>query len=203
MEKGKVYQMNADGSSLVESLPTRIQARERQAFLDFAEEFHVLFYRFFLSRGLPPFEAEDLTQSSMTDIPMKVIMGMYRERSDASFAAWVTRLMKVSAIDWWRNHYKHPIEVLPDDLASPDSEEIAPDVVQVIAVQDAIRQLVPAHREVIELHDLGEVRNYQEIGTLLGISPEAARVRHHRAMKALEKILKDDPRICFRSSPSM
>ena len=186
----------------IEGLPARMRAGEERAFLDFAEEFHVLFYRFFILRGLPPYHAEDLTHNCMTDIPLKVITGMYQERSDANFAAWVMRLMKVSAIDWWRNQYKHPAETISEDLASPSSEAVPPDLAHVVAVQDALRQLPPAQLEVIELHDLGESRNYQEIGAILGITKEAARVRHHRAMKALERILRDDPRISLRADPS-
>lgn len=195
--------MKTDRKSFIEGLPARLKAGEQQAFADFAEEFYSWFYHFFLSRGLPEFEAKDLTEDCMADIPMKVVDGKYEERPDASFAAWVKTVMENRARDWWRKHYNHQEEPLPEDIAGPDSEETAPAVAQTVAIQEALWQLEPTHRQIIELYDLGETRTYQEIAEILQISAAAARVRRHRALKELEKILKDDPRIHLRTKATV
>ena len=189
--------MDPDGLQPMESLARGIAAGEAQAFLDFATAFYRSFYRYFLAHGIPDHEAGDLTANCMADIPLKI--GKYQEQGANSFRAWVMTLRRNAAIDWWRRR-KAEFTPLPDDLAEPPKSAAEMDAAVVQAVQDAVARLNAAHREIIELHDLGEIRTYKEIAALLtggeqSVSEPAARVRHHRALKALRVLLEADPRI--------
>jgi len=55
----------------------------------------------------------------------------------------------------------------------------------------ALDKLTPSHREVIELHWLGQL-SFLEISELLGTSLSAVKVRAHRGYQALREILADD-----------
>lgn len=102
-------------------------------------------------------------------------------------------------MDWWRRR-KVDFTTLPDDLAVPQASESEVDTTVVEAVGEALARLNESHRQIIELHDLGEPRSYREIADLLTtaeyqVTESAARVRHHRAQNALRAILEADPRI--------
>jgi RNA polymerase sigma factor (sigma-70 family) len=176
-----------------EELARRLQSREEQAFLDFVEAFGRLGRAFFLSAGLPPFEAEDLARSCMTDIPLKV--RKYQQTDDGSFKAWVFALMRNAAMDWKRRRQRNPLDPLPDDLPDAAILEITPRVMRVAAVHEALARLSAEDRQVVELRDLAGAYTYKEIGVLVNISETAARVRHHRALKRLAAMLREDPRI--------
>jgi RNA polymerase sigma factor (sigma-70 family) len=181
----------------VEALPRRLLSLEPEAFQDFARTFGGAFRRHFLDRGLEPFEAEDLALCLVTDIPLKVISGQFKEREDSNFGAWVFALMRNAVKDWWRKRARVP-DVVPirDDEAGPDDESAPSENVQVIlAVREAVEALPEQARQIVELRDLGEERDYAEIAEILGITSGAARVRHSRALVQLAGVLEQDPRM--------
>ena len=50
-------------------------------------------YRYFLFKGIPPFQAEDLT----VDFVTKIVIGLhkYEAREGASFEAWLNTVMQI------------------------------------------------------------------------------------------------------------
>jgi hypothetical protein len=56
----------------IESLPARMAALEDDGFREFALYFGPRFRAFFLRRGLPEMEAEDLSVSCVTDVSLKI-----------------------------------------------------------------------------------------------------------------------------------
>jgi len=181
----------------VEDLPRRLLDLEPQAFQDFARAFSTSFRRFFLDRGLPPFEAEDQALSLITDIPLKVIGGHYHERDGSSFTSWVFALLRNAATDWWRRRYRD-VDVVPirEDAAESKDEPWDPrDIDVVLAVRDALAALPDQARQIVQLRDLEEERDYAEIAAQLGIAAGTARVRHSRALEQLARVLAQDPRL--------
>jgi RNA polymerase sigma factor (sigma-70 family) len=86
---------------------------------------------------------------------------------------------------------------LSDTLEAPAplDEETQSDAAIVLAVRQALEQLSGTDQIIIRLRYLEEDRSSAEVGELLGITMGAARVRLHRALKHLEKTLKQDRRI--------
>jgi RNA polymerase sigma factor (sigma-70 family) len=189
--------MNGPGiNSSLEGLPARLLNREPEAFQDFARAFGAAFRRFLLSRGLKPFEAEDLAITLLTDIPIKVIKGQFKEREQGTFKGWVFALVKNAANDWWRK--RHDVDLVPIREDAATSDDAPPDegADLVMAVRDALTEIPGPARQIIELRDLhGGVRDYADIASHLGISSGAARVRHSRALAQLAGILVHDPRL--------
>jgi RNA polymerase sigma-70 factor (ECF subfamily) len=169
-------------------------AMEEDAYREFASFFGPRFRTFFLGRGLPATEAEDLAASCVTDISLKV--GKYRSLEGGRFEAWVYTLARRALIDRWRR--RRPAEPLPDDLAFPaplegdDSESLAE---AVDALREAVAKLPEGDQALVHSRHLEGSEPFSDIAERLGIQPETARVRHHRAMRRLRALLETDPRI--------
>lgn len=73
-------------------------------------------------------------------------------------------------------------EVLPDEREAPPEHVISEESCELVL--SCLSELSPAHKDILRLRFLYE-RSDEEIAALLGISPGNARVRLHRARKAL------------------
>lgn len=182
----------ARSDKYIEEMATRMLYFEEEAFVEFAEIFGPRLRAFFTKRGLSAGDAEDLSVSCVTDISLKV--NKYTAVREGGFTSWVFALAHNSLVDWWRSH---PVaDPLPDNLSAPvppDDDEPVAEVAT--AVRQAVSLLADSDRSVIILRELEGNYTYDEIAGRLGIRPEAARVRHHRALKKLKAILETDPRI--------
>lgn len=183
-----------------EDLAARIKAEERRAFTDFARLFAPSFRRYFLGCGMPPFEANDLAATFVTDILLKV--GQYNTMEGGGFQAWVYQSMRNMAVDWGRKRQRTVPTVASDrdssEWADPGSGGAAGsslDTEEIAAVREAWEQLSDTDREILELRDLRYKPKWSEIAAELGIGEGAARVRHTRAMQRLTEILRADSRI--------
>jgi len=177
-----------------EALPRRMISMEEDAYREFASYFGPRFRTFFLSRGLPVGEAEDLATNCVTDVALKV--GKYDpSRGGGHFEAWVFTLARRALIDWWRR--RQAAEPLPDDLVFPeDTDERSDSLAEAVdALREAFAKLSADDQAVVGSRDLGGMEPYGRIAERLGIQPEAARVRHHRALRRLRAMLEPDPRI--------
>jgi RNA polymerase sigma-70 factor (ECF subfamily) len=179
----------------IEEMATRMLYLEEEAFIEFAKIFGPRLKAFFLKRGLSAGDAEDLSVSCVTDISLKV--NKYTALREGGFTSWVFALAHNSLVDWWRN--RRVTEPLPENLSAPalpddqgDDEHVAGIVT---AVRQALALLADSDRSVIILRELEGNYTYDEIAGRLGMRAEAARVRHHRALKKLKAILEADPRI--------
>lgn len=166
---------------------------EEAAYREFASYFGPRFRTFFLSRGLPGGEAEDLATDCVTDIALKV--GKYDpSRGGGHFQAWVFTLARRALIDWWRR--RQATEPLPDDLVFPeDFDERSDNLAEAVdALREAFARLSADDQALVGFR-AGGMEPYSGIAKRLGIQPEAARVRHHRALRRLRAMLEPDPRI--------
>jgi len=185
--------MNRGSSTDFEDLAKRMVGLEERAYEEFADLFGPRFLRYFIRRGLPAMEAEDLAVSCVSDIALKV--DRYHRTQGGGFEAWVFTLVRHIWADWWRA-YKETVP-LPQQLvgADPRAIETGPNPEVVSAVRDALQCLTPKDREIIEFRDLGGETTYIEIGAQLGIRPGTARQRHRRALRRLQALLEKDHRI--------
>jgi RNA polymerase sigma factor (sigma-70 family) len=178
----------------IEDLAARMAVAEVEAYSEFAVTFGPRLRAFFLRKGVAAGEAEELSVSCITDIALKI--DKYKPLRPGGFEAWVFTLARHSLTDWWRSH--RGTVPLSDDLTAPafdDDQGIEPNFIIAVAVREAIAQLAVSDQLLIRMRHLESESTYAEIGDRLNISPEAARVRHFRAMKRLKTILEADERI--------
>jgi RNA polymerase sigma factor (sigma-70 family) len=78
----------------------------------------------------------------------------------------------------------------PDAPEEPDGPSE-----RVEAVMEGLKKLAPDDRKLITMRHLNGSATFKEIAQELGISEGAARVRHHRILLDLKRLLEQDPRI--------
>jgi RNA polymerase sigma-70 factor (ECF subfamily) len=177
-------------------LASRMVAADELAFAEFAEYFGPRFRALFVNRGLSISDAEDLAVSCVTDTALKV--DKYRAEENGNFEGWVFTVARHYAADWWRRRKFGTVAIEESVTAMAplvDPEETKPNENVVDAVRDALRQLPEADVILIKFRNLGPEHTFAELAERIGISQEAARVRHFRALKRLKSLLEVDPRI--------
>lgn len=109
---------------------------------------------------------------------------------EESFLRWVTAVARNDLRDQWRHSGDAPLESFPSSLhaalaaASGNAlGELEADE-QLHALLEGFEALDPEQREVLRLRDF-EGLGHADVATALGCSPDAARMRHARALIAL------------------
>jgi len=194
-----------DNSDDPELLPQRILNKEEKAFTDFANRYAVHFYRYFRVRGLPDADASDLVANCMTDIPLKV--ARYERRPNAGFDAWVYKLMENAAHDWWRERHGQLDSSWSDLRPVTEGRPLQLPPEEVEAIQEAVDTLDILDQEIFDLRYGGASRpDFAEIAAILTsrhgkeFLPASIRVRHHRILQKLERVLRNDIRLAERIS---
>lgn len=108
-------------------------------------------------------------------------------RKDGAFGGWITTILVRSARKAWKRPPTFAEIELRDDR-TPQQEAMDAELRQ--AADEAIAALKPLYREALALATEGHLTS-AEAGELLGCSPEAYRVRVHKARKAVRESLKD------------
>lgn len=146
-------------------------------------------YKFALFRVSDPLEAEDLTET----IFLKAWEGLaeYNNISGLPFTAWLFRIAGNTVIDYYRT--RHPHEELDDYIPAKDTEEpehVVMTTDEAARLVEAIQSLPPADQELLHLRFVEELE-HADVGTIIGKTVGATRVRQHRALAALGDLLKD------------
>lgn len=182
----------------IEGLAARMAAFEEQAYLEFADTFGPRLRAFFAKRGLIGADAEDLAVSCITDMALKI--DKYHSQARGTFEGWVFTVARNYMIDWLRT--RNVSEPLPETVAVAPAfdseEEVDLDVAE--AVTEALASLSADDQSIIKLRYFGGENDFGQIAAELGITREAARVRHSRAIRKLKGILESDERIRHRTS---
>ena len=169
-------------------------------FQDIYEAFNEKIRRY-LARLVGDAESEDLTH----EVFIKASKALEDFRGEASLSTWIYRIATNTALDRLRSpDFKRSVEeshliIGEDELAIEDKDVWTgrktplPDEQLIRKEMNAcIRRFIdslPAdYRTVIVLGDLEEFKNY-EVADILGISPDAVKIRLHRARASLRKQL--------------
>lgn len=183
-------------------LAFRLLTVEQQAYLDFQRIYRRLFLAIFRSLNIPPFVAEDLAQSAITDICLKVSKW---NPNRGNFDGWVRTVARNIGLEWLREQAEAEMVPLLENFDRAENWHHSIDPQREEAVHDALAKLSPSDRILIELREFElEDQSYLQISeTLTRISGKpvtvgALRVRHKRALERLRELLSDDPRIKFR-----
>jgi RNA polymerase sigma-70 factor (ECF subfamily) len=136
-------------------------------------------------------EAEDVVQQAY----VRAYSSLSLFRGESSFATWITRICINEARMRARKTSKHPHVALVEGRATTDMKDEA-DTPEEAASRQELGALLEGHIESLpeNLRIVFVLREVEELTTdetsdVLQISPEAVRVRLHRARKLLEERL--------------
>jgi DNA-directed RNA polymerase specialized sigma24 family protein len=190
-------------SDLVDGL----RAGRENAFVAFRVEFAISFYHYFRHHGLSEADAMELTETCLTDIPLKV--RDHFPEGHPSFAAWVNLLKNRACHDWWRKKKRIQMVDLSPDLTAPDDDDSAMTAAEQAAAE-AIAELDPIDREILAMRYGGQVQpSFKEIASDLTqihkteFRDDRVRQRHTRALSRLETRLRADARLTSVARPSL
>ena len=139
-------------------------------------------------RGL----AEDLSQ----DVFLKAYKALGSYDADRKFSSWLFKIAHNATIDHLRRSQLATVPLVTDDPERADLVDVledeaalSPDRVAASsdlgrALDESIRQLRPAYREVVLLRHRDEL-SYQEIADIMGASLGTIKTSLHRARKEL------------------
>ncbi|MFA6044984.1 MAG: sigma-70 family RNA polymerase sigma factor [Phycisphaerales bacterium] len=132
--------------------------------------------------------AEEITQSVFATVAAKLGGGEYTELG--KFEPWLFRVAMNRLRDHVRRARRRPvssddgaIEATAAPVASAAADEAALE-----GLRDAMEQLAPADREIVELRHHGGL-SFKQIAELLDEPMGTLLARHHRALKKLREIL--------------
>lgn len=141
-----------------------------------------------------PEDAADVTQ----EVFIKVWKHLPSFRGESSFSTWLYRLTDNSALDLLRREKKRrgdsslddeeSTAVLPAD-PTPTPHQAAEQKELQQAVADGLQQLSEEHRQVLVLREINGL-SYEEIGTMLNLSPGTVKSRIARARNSLANFLR-------------
>ena len=164
---------------------------ERPEFEDLYREFLPRIYGYCLAQLRNAAEAEDVT----AQVFMKAYGAYDRfEPQAATPAAWLFRIARNAILDFHRRSgvRERTVEAAGRELGEgEDPAGMAVDRVLFHDLLEAVRRLPGRQREVIGLRHRSDL-SFQEIGTLMDCSEDAAKMLYHRALKALRGELVTD-----------
>lgn len=176
----------------------RLKQRDEQAFLTIVTRYQHKVYNVVYRMLGDPHEAEDLSQ----EVFITVLKNIDSFRGESQFSTWLFRI----AINHSKNRIKflkrraadrmQTIDDTPEGammfnplgsaLPRPDEKAMGHQLEK--AMQRALSNLDPEHREVVVLRDI-ENLSYQEIGDITGLTAGTVKSRLFRARTALKEQL--------------
>jgi len=113
-----------------------------------------------------------------------------------SFKGWIRKIMIYTAIDYNRKYHKHGFtaDLENNMIYIPSEEEDALDMISYDEIINAIRELSPAYRTVINMFIIDGL-SHEEISNKLQIAVGTSKSNLSKARQQLQKILKKDNKI--------
>jgi len=135
-------------------------------------------------------EAEDLTQDVFIQLYRKV--GSFR--GDSAFTTWLHRLTVNQVLMHFRKRtvkFEKTTEEgeIPEQVVAGTSNPFKMQIVDKMALENAIEQLPPGYKNVFVLHDV-EGFEHEEVARILGCSVGTSKSQLHKARLKLRKLLK-------------
>ncbi|HKU73452.1 MAG TPA: RNA polymerase sigma factor [Pyrinomonadaceae bacterium] len=139
-------------------------------------------------------EAEDLTQ--------EVFIQLYRKlktfRGESLFTTWLHRLTTNAVLMHFRKIAARPEQATDDTetLNRPAVGTQSHNLIDRIALDEALAQLPPGYRAVFILHDM-EGYEHHQIGKILGCAVGTSKSQLHKARMKLRRLLRPSKRAAF------
>ena len=155
-------------------------------------------YRAFLGRIYAYVRAQVGNSADAEDITAQVFMNAYQaygrfEPRSTTPAAWLFRIARNATLDHFRAHgrrerLRRTIEHQP--VAEDDPAGMAEERIQYRSLMVQVGRLPERQRDAISLRHSG--LSFDEVGTLMGCSEDAAKMLYHRALKALKEAVQKE-----------
>ena len=136
-----------------------------------------LVYRFLVSRGCPPQEAEDLTQDTF----VKALLHIHRFKGECRLSVWLCQIAKNTWLTHETRRRREPFQVCQARGAWDSS---------LWEWLDLVERLEEPYRSVFVAKALEE-RPYEELSAQYGKSESWARVTYHRAREKLRAMIEE------------
>ena len=156
-------------------------------------------YRDYLGRIYAYVRAQVGSSADAEDVTSQVFMNAYQayarfETRNSTPAAWLFRIARNATLDHFRasnrrDRLRRTIERQPQ--AEDDPAGQAEERIQYQALLARVAQLPERQRDAISLRHSG--LSFDEVGSLLGCSEDAATMLYHRALKALREAVHKEP----------
>lgn len=147
---------------------------------------HKQLYNYFIYVTRDRFVSEDLVQ----EVFYRILKYRYTYRRENAYKSWMYAIAHNVRNDYFEKRKKdHEYCEEPDDHESgdPDPEEIFEHKNDIMILKKALNKLPGDQREVLILSRFHDMR-YEEIGSILGCSAGAVKVRVFRALNALTEM---------------
>ena len=170
-----------------EVLIGRIAAGDKLAMQVLFARHHVRVYRFVLRFVGDPSRAEDLISDVFLDVWRQA--DKFEARSQVS--TWLLAIARYKALSALR---RRPDEELDDETAAAiedqgDDPEVAMQKTERSEIlRDCLKQLSPAHREIIDLVYYHE-RTIDDVAEIIGVPPNTVKTRMFYARKRIGELL--------------
>jgi RNA polymerase sigma-70 factor (ECF subfamily) len=135
-------------------------------------------------------EAEDITG----EVFLKALesLGSYKERG-VPMQAWLFKIAHNLVVDYFRKSAKRktvPVDTVQvvDEM---DPQAVAETNIEFARVSNAMEQLTPSQRQVLQLRFFGELTS-EEVGRIMNKSDGAVRELQSAAIKSLRKMLYEE-----------
>jgi RNA polymerase sigma-70 factor (ECF subfamily) len=163
---------------------------DENAFAALVREHQDQLYRVALRMVGDPHDAQDAVQEAF----LQAWQHLSSFRGDAQFSTWITRILLNRCANLIRS--RRPAGPLPESDSEPDvprtpgAESVAVAAHRRDAVRRAVLSLPVDQRAPLVLTTFAGY-THAETGRILGISENAAKVRAHRARRALSSVLEE------------
>ena len=160
------------------------------AFEEIYQRHHRRVYSICLRMLQNAFEAEDLTQDVFIQLYRKV--GSFR--GDSAFTTWLHRLTVNQVLMHFRKRnvkFEKTTEEgeTPEQIVAGTANPFKMQIVDKMALENAIEQLPAGYKNVFVLHDV-EGFEHEEVARILGCSVGTSKSQLHKARLKLRKLLK-------------
>lgn len=175
---------------LQEEVVLRKAIKNPEAFAPIYDKYYLAIFKYVLQRV----ENEKVTQEIVSDVFAKAIFNLKKYKFKGTpFSAWLYRVAFNEIATRHRKKKKEKTVHVPEEVwaifesedeASPEASEAS-----LKQLKQALLQLKPSELELIEMRFFEE-RAFKEMGEILELTTENARVKTHRALKKLQGLFK-------------
>ena len=172
-------------NSLIKACKKENQVAQMQVYDNYAQAMFTIACRYLSNEE----DAKDAMQEGF----LKAFVNMDSYRPEATFGAWLKRIVVNTSIDALKSKKQRLVEL--DDVhlkvvdTDNDDKWLADDTVSIQDIKEAINQLSDKYKYVVMLY-LIEGYDHQEISEILKISEVASRTQLYRGKLQLQKLLK-------------
>ncbi len=159
------------------------------AFAPIYEKYYLGVFKFVLQRV----ESEQIASEIVSDVFAKAIFNLKKYKFKGfPFSAWLYRVAYNEIATKFRRAKRDRTVNIPNEswnMFQNEEDEFEDNSLSINIMKACLKQLKPHEVELIEMRYFEE-RAFKEIGEIIELTTENARVKTHRALKKLQKIFK-------------